>query len=375
MTATLNDMAVPGRVLVVDDELKNRELLRDLLEAQGHAVYEADNGPQALALAEQVVPHVILLDIMMPGMDGFEVCRQLKAHPVLSSVPVLMVTALDERADRLRGIEVGANDFLNKPIDTRDITLRVRNAVYAKQLYDRVHESYRRLQDLERLRDDLVHMIVHDMRSPLMGITGNLELLEGSVGASLKEEDRESLKDALFSAQRLVEMISSMLDVSRMEAGRLTLNRETCDLGQVVTDAVHSLSGLFKRSPVVLDLPPGGCEVVCDREIVRRVLANLLANAAKFSPDGGEIKLAVRRLAGMVKVTVSDRGPGIPLEYQARIFEKFAQLESRAQRKGSSSGLGLTFCKLAVEQLGGQIGVESSPGQGSTFWFTLPCGS
>ncbi len=373
MSEILNHTPVSARVLVVDDEPRNRELLRDLLETQGYAVTEAADGREALALALQIMPHAILLDVMMPGMDGFEVCRQLKANSETAPIPVLMVTALDDRDDRLKGIEAGASDFLGKPVDRQDIVLRTRNAVYAKQLYDHVQENLIKLQNLEQLRDSLVHMVVHDMRSPLMGVTGNLEIMEMNLGASLKQNDREILEDAMTSARRLVDMTSSLLDVSRMEAGKMPLRLESCDLGQVASEAVKWLGGLLRRSPVVVFSDPDVGPVQCDKEVVRRVLCNLLANASKFSPEEREIKVSIRREEGLVRVSVRDEGPGIPAEYQERIFEKYGQADSQNQRKGYSSGLGLTFCKLAVERHGGRIGVESVPGCGSTFWFTLPC--
>lgn len=372
MSAITNGLSAVGRVLVVDDEVCNRELLRDLLETQGYFVAEAEGGREALMLATQVMPHVILLDVMMPGMDGFEVCRQLKASAETAPIPVLMVTALDERDDRLRGIEAGASDFLAKPIDSQDIMLRTRNAVYAKQLYDRVQESYRKLQDLEQLRDGLVHMVVHDMRSPLMGITGNLEILETCVIDSLAEEDKVCLKDALGAARRLVEMVSSMLDVSRLESGQMPLQLESCTLRQVAAEAVKLLGGVLRDTPVVVDAPQDGGTSTFDPAVIRRVFFNLLGNAAKYSPKGCEIKLSIKHEADAVRVSVSDQGPGIPRELHARIFEKFGQVEGDVRNKGYSTGLGLTFCKLAVEQHGGQIGVESQPGCGSTFWFTLP---
>ena len=372
MSTTQSGVPISGRVLIVDDEVHNRELLRDLLESKGLSVTEAANGREALALTAQVMPHAILLDIMMPEMNGFEVCRQLKANPVTVSIPVLMVTALSDRDDRLKGIEAGASDFLSKPVDARDVELRTRNAVQSKQLYDRLQESFQKLKALELLRDNLTHMVVHDMRSPLQGITGNLEMLEMDLGNSMSEEEKNCLKNALTSAQWLVEMVSCLLDVSRMEADQMPLCRKPCDLGQVAEEAVNLLSGLFTQSPVVVERSPEGCEVLCDKSIVRRIISNLLANAAKFSPHNSEIKLSIQRLPDAVRVSVTDHGPGIPPECHARIFEKFGQLGNGAQRTAYSTGLGLTFCKMAVEQHGGQIGVESVPCHGNTFWFTLP---
>jgi len=319
-----------------------------------------------------VMPHAILLDIMMPEMDGFEGCRQLKANPATAPIPVLMITALSFREDRLKGIEVGASDFLSKPVDTRDVELRTRNAIHSKQLYDRLQDSFQQLQKLELLRDNLTHMIVHDMRSPLQGITGHLELLEMSLGESLGEDDKSSLQSTIASAQKLVEMISSLLDVSRMEAGQMPLNREVCDLGKVAEEAVKLLGGLFTQSPVVIERSPEGSELICDKEIMQRIISNLLGNAAKYAPRGSEIRLSIQRLPDTLRVSVIDRGPGIPPEYHSVIFEKFGQAGLDARRTAYSTGLGLTFCKLAVEQHGGQIGVESEPGKGSTFWFTLP---
>ena len=145
-----------GHVLVVDDEEMNRELLRDLLEGQGHQVTEAENGEQGLQKVKENPPDVILLDVMMPGMDGFEVCRRLKADPETAPIPVLLVTALTERSDRLTGIEAGANDFISKPVDTQDVILRVRNAVYTMHLHRTVQENYEKVQELEKEERELL---------------------------------------------------------------------------------------------------------------------------------------------------------------------------------------------------------------------------
>ncbi|MBT3375037.1 MAG: response regulator, partial [Lentisphaerae bacterium] len=213
--------AVTGRVLVVDDEPDNRELLRTLLEMKGHTVFDAGNGAEALDMVKDALPDVILLDVMMPEMDGYEVCRRLKGDPETAPVPIIMVTALAGRSDRLEGIDAGANDFLTKPVGAQDVILRVRNSIYTKRLYDQVNESLDRLRELEELRDNLTHMIVHDMRSPLMGICGSLELLQMTVADRLDEEDRDDMERALDSSRLLTEMVSSLLDVSRLEAGKM----------------------------------------------------------------------------------------------------------------------------------------------------------
>lgn len=357
-----------GRVLVVDDDGRNRELLHELLVARGYSVIEAENGFVALECAVRDAPHAILLDVMMPGMDGFEVCRRLKADPATSPIPILLVTALQERDDRLRGIEAGANDFLTKPIDTREVMLRTRNAIYSKQLYDRVQSDFERLRDLERLRDNLTHMIVHDMRSPLMGISGHLELVSSTLEGRIPAEDMESIREAHLNSRKLIDMVSSLLDVSKLEAGQMPMHKETCDLGEVARESVDLLDGLLRRSPAQIDVA-APATASCDRALILRVISNLLGNAAKYAPTESRIHVVVAPAAGAVKVSVTDQGKGIPPEFQQKIFDKFGQVDSTVKH---STGLGLTFCKLAIEAHGGKIGVESEPGRGCTFWFTLP---
>ncbi len=367
-----NSAGIKGRVLVVDDEAYNRELLRDLLEAQGHTVTEAANSAEALALMAQTAPHAVLLDVMLPGLNGFEICRRWKADPATAAIPVLLVTALREREDRLQGIEAGANDFLTKPIDTREVVLRTRNAIYTKQLYDQVQATLSQLQQAERLRDNLTHMIVHDMRSLLTSVYGNLQLLDMGLGQSGAASDKQSVAGALTSSRTLIEMVSSLLDVSRLEAGQMPLRREACELQQVAQAAVNLLGGLLHKTPLVFETPAPVAPVSCDQGLIQRVISNLVTNAVNYSPTGCPITIAIQPLAGTVKVSVKDQGQGISPEYHVKIFEKFGQVENGRQGKAYSSGLGLTFCKLAVEAHGGHIGVDSALGKGSTFWFTLP---
>jgi two-component system, sensor histidine kinase and response regulator len=364
--------AVTGRVLVVDDQDPNRLLLRDLLEAQGHQVIDAVDGSEALQLVATTSPDVVLLDIGMPGMDGFEVCRRIKAEPSTASIPVLLVTALSQRDQRLLGIGAGANDYITKPIDKSDLTLRVRNAVRMHQLYVEVEQQYRRLERLELLRDSLVHMIVHDLRSPLAGIRAYLDLLKLDGAGRLDRDMTQSIDEARKVAIEMTEMVSDLLDVSRLEAGKMPLELALVDVGSVATDAVTGIGAAARRVSLQLEPGPERLRAMIDPSVIRRVVANLVGNAIKFTPASGRIRVAVQGDDGGVRVSVSDTGPGIPQEFHEKIFEKFGQVEASRQGTKHSSGLGLTFCKFAVEAHGGTIGVESVVGQGSTFWFVVP---
>lgn len=396
-----NDMAqvtkAGGRILVVDDEEKNRRLLTDVLSVDGYTVETASDGLQALQRVPMFRPEAILLDVMMPQLDGVETCRRLKLDPATASVPVLLVTALHDRADRLKGIQAGADDFLTKPLDMEEVRLRVRNAVHAKRLYDQASEAHEQLLKLEQFRDNLTQFIVHDLRSPLAVIMGNLELLNLKYLGPLNDRQQKGAGIAYSVSQQLLEMISSLLDVARMENDQMPLRLEPCDVQSLVQEVLATLTPLLGSARVCVDMPPVLPPVICDAALIRRVLGNLLGNAIKVVWSGGRITVRATidgRNPGFVEVSVSDTGPGIPPEYHEKIFEKFGQVDPQSRKARYSTGLGLTFCKMAVETHGGRIGVESpstlfragasalpappsedsgeAEGPGSTFWFTLP---
>jgi signal transduction histidine kinase len=361
-------------VLVVDDDMLNRQLLRDMLEHQGYEVAEAQDGEAGLACIPSTQPNLILLDVMMPGMDGFEVCRRLKRDANTAPIPVIMITSLSDRTSRLQGIESGASDFLTRPIDRVDVSLRVRNALEVKRLYDQAQESLTRLKDAETLRDNLVHLIVHDLRTPLQAIVMGLDLIETEVAGFSATADGD-LRSSRAAAYRMNEMIAAILDVNRLEAGQMPVRRAACDMKAIIASVLLMLGPALGKIRLTTRVPDHPVPLICDPDLVERVIGNLVSNAVRFMPKGGDLTLAAVVAVGSVKVSVIDTGPGIATEYHQEIFEKFGQVEMRAERRSSSTGLGLAFCRLAVEAHGGRIGVESEPGRGSTFWFALPTGS
>lgn len=369
-SSTHADGAIPGRVLVVDDNEANRLLLQELLEHQGHQVLLASNGVEALESAATNLPDLMLLDVNMPRIDGLEVCRRLRADPATRALPIILVTALSERAHRLEGIAAGANDYLTKPIDRADLLLRVGNALGLRRLHQELSEQYRQLQELERMRDSLVHMMVHDLRSPLTGIMGFLDLAR----QELAELDRPRLLADVDEVRRgvsaLADMVSNVLDVSRSESGTMPLRRAPADLGKITAEAIATL-GRLPFVSVALSAPPIPLSADVDSDVMRRVIANLVGNAVKFTPRGGAVRVEVRSGSHGPEIRVTDSGPGIPVGYHEKIFEKFGQAENPAI-SARSTGLGLTFCKLAVEAHGGRIGILSEVGRGSTFWVSVP---
>jgi len=235
-----------------------------------------------------------------------------------------------------------------------------------------------RLVQLEQLRKDLGQMIVHDMRSPLTAVIAAMRWVDREAGATLAAGPAEANRVGLRSAEELLQMVNELLDIARMEEHRPELHPVSVTLDSLIEEAVRTIGYLAaeRRIRFVREIPPGLPELMVDRSMVARVMVNLISNAVKFTPAGGTITVGARTdLPGCVAVTIADTGEGIPPEYHDQIFEKFGQVASRQGGRSMSTGLGLTFCKLAVEAHGGRIGVDSRPGEGARFTFTLPAQS
>ena len=359
-------------IILVDDTPANLQLLTGMLKERGYKVRPVPSGKLALQAAQNDPPDLILLDIMMPEMDGYEVCERLKADDKLKEIPVIFISALNETMDKVRAFGVGGVDYVTKPFQFEEVNARVSTHLELQGQRRKLRENLEQLRRLEEMRDNLVHMIVHDLRSPLTGISGFLDLALALEKETLTEDGLDYLQTAKRSTTAVINMVSAVLDVSKMEAGEMKLHLAECDLVGIAADLMSDMESLKEAREMNLDAPPLPVTVVADKDLILRVIQNLLGNALKFTSSDGWIRLDIQPDENRVCVKVRDNGPGIPAEYQDRIFEKFGQVEARAHRQKFSTGLGLTFCKLAVEAHGGSIGVESEVGKGSTFWFALP---
>jgi two-component system, sensor histidine kinase and response regulator len=357
-------------IMVVDDTPTNLQLLDEALRARGYDVRVFPRGDAALRAAARNPPDLVLLDINMPEMSGFEVCERLKAQPALKDIPVLFISALSDAGDKVNAFAAGGVDYVTKPFQFEEVDARVAAHLRLRHQQRELQVAYDRLRELESLRESLVQFVVHDMRSPLMAVLSGIEL--GLDASEPPDRQRYFLNMALGSSGELVGMVNSLLDVSRMEAGEMPLQRETHELHAVARAAAAQVEPIAAfhevRVRVQGTTPPGSF----DGALIGRVLVNLLVNAIKFSPEGGEVSVLVRAADAALRVEVRDAGPGVPREQQDRIFEKFGQVESRRTMRKCSTGLGLTFCKMAVEVHGGRIGVASVEGEGSTFWIEIP---
>lgn len=381
---------LPASVLVVDDDPRNIELLTHVLEPQGFSVLAAEDSEDGLALARLHLPDVILLDVLMPRLDGFEVCRRLKADPVTLYIPVVLITALRGARERARGAEAGADEFISKPFDPVELVTRVKSLVRIKRLYDqlrtanaeleqRVAERTAELQralaelrELDRLKSEFITNVAHELRTPVLHVKGTVTLLADGALGELTPEQAHGVHVAEEATEQLERVVEDIVDFGNMQDRPLTL--APVPVYDVCQNAVETLMaraarrGITVRATVPFELPP----VLADGAALSRVIRHLLDNAIKFSPLNSEVQLVAERRGDRVRIAVSDHGPGIPADERERIFAVFYQSDGSATRRAGGMGLGLALVSKLLKAHHTRIELESELGQGSTFSFELP---
>jgi signal transduction histidine kinase len=388
------ESAIPAKVLVVDDEPRNLEVVSHFLEMEGLRVATAGDGEAALAAVAAEAPDVILLDVMMPGLEGFEVCRRLKADPATVFIPVVILTALKGTQERIKGAAVGADDFLSKPFDHVELITRVKSLVRVKRLHDQIQaynrelearvaqrtaelkHAYDELKELDQLKSDFIANVSHELRTPLLHVKGTLGLLADGAMGDVTPEQAQGLSVAQGAAEQLGRIIEDIVDFGQMyEEQRLTF--EPVSVAEVCQSAARAIARVANRHAITVnvavpaDLPP----VRADLQSLTRVLWHLLDNAVKFSLSGSTVEIAAEQRRAGVRIAVQDHGAGIPLDQLDRIFQVFYQVDGSSTRKAGGLGLGLALVKRLVEAHGSRVEVDSEVGQGSTFAFELPVAS
>ncbi|BBD61286.1 two-component hybrid sensor and regulator [Nostoc sp. HK-01] len=352
-------MDIQPTILVIDDEPDNFDVVETLLDGENYQLHYAPSGQQALSRLDNFQPDLILLDVMMPDLDGMEVCKQIKVNPQWQAVPIIMVTALTAKEDLARCLGTGADDFISKPVNGVELRARVHSMLRIKQQYDS-------LQLLLKLREDMVNMIVHDLRNPLASIVLGAEILKFP-GLSAQQQQGK-IEQILLAGQQLQSLIDSLLLMAKLESGKMVLNYSPVDLCALCRSALADVEAIAaqKRITLISELPEPGGMIEIDALIFRRVLDNLFTNAIKFSPSNSQVTLRAEYLpAGGAKLQVGDSGKGISEELRNIIFEKY-EVGTRMPEV-SQIGLGLAFCKMAVEAHCGTINIENNHAKGSIF--------
>jgi signal transduction histidine kinase len=362
----------PPDLLLVDDDPTARQVAQAILAQDTYAFRHASGGEAALALIVEKEPDLVLLDVMMPGIDGFEVCRRIRKMPTRAYLPIMMITALDSPKDLARGLDAGADDFISKPVPRVELRARVRSMLRIRHQHLELVQQARMLRELNNQREDLVRMVVHDLRSPVTAIQLAASALIANDKATRAEQEAD-LRLIKEEARRVGNYLEEMLLLARQEEGRLSLSFERVDLGAVARETIHALRPVAKaRGITIKSAAEGDTGVVLgDAALLRRVVDNLLTNAIKFSPRNTMVEVHVGVDGSDVTLDVVDEGLGVPEEMRGRIFEKYEIVKVRAAG-GPQTGLGLPFCRTVVEAHGGYISCLPREGRGSRFHVKFP---
>lgn len=414
--AETDKRSTPARVLVVDDLAEIRDLLQVYLEDEGYDVLTAKDGQEALTAVAAHPPDLILLDVMMPGTDGYEVCRRLKSDEKTAFIPIVMLTALQELEHRLQGIEVGADEYLTKPFRRMELLTRVRSLLRVKALHDQV-AAYNRLleqkvaertaaleralndlREMDRLKSEFLSNISHELRTPLTPVMGYLPALLREEFGVLTPEQRRVLAHVSESVDRLHRLIDDLLTFMHWESGEAALRVQPVAVAAVVELAAAKVSAMAQEKgvQVMRTVPADLPQVQVDVTAIGRALGHLLDNAVKFTPKGGQVTITSRLVElstgqvvdssqpvdpsttrpfdtkKWVEVAVRDTGVGISPEAIPKIFDRFYQVDSSTTRQHGGTGLGLAIVKYILDAHGAHITVESLPGTGTTFSIRLP---
>lgn len=370
-----NDETVPTipKVLFVDDTEDNLDLLEFALKKKPITMFRASSGKECLIVAEEQQPDMIVLDIQMPEMDGFETLRRLRANPETARIPVIFLTAIKRDPQSIaEGILLGAEEYLTKPIDLEELFARVRS-IYRVMAMQR---------ELETVKSQFMAMLVHDLRTPLTIIISSIDYILRHYGAAAKPLDTDSIKlmeTVLASTRGMANLVNDLLDLSKYQAGQIQLNKQTITIHELIEESLQPFLLQFKQKEITLntdvnvDLP----RLEADSGKIVQLMTNLLANAIKFTPDNGVVGIKVEQEKSVhnqpfIKVTVSDTGVGVRPEEIPLLFEQYRQVSSAKKSKEKGTGLGLAICKLIVQAHGGTIGVVSELNKGTSFTFTLP---
>lgn len=355
-------------MLVVDDEPLNRRLVRAILDAE-HTIVEAADAAAAFEVLAREPIDLVLLDVQMPKMNGFDACKEIKRRHATPFLPVLLLTALADQDSRIRGFEAGADDFISKPFDHRELTLRARAFLRLRFQDEHIRNQLDELRRLDQLKDDLASLLVHDMRNPLAGLDGLLYVL----AEESKDEHAEILQEASMASRHLREAIEDLLKIRLIEQQELQLIRAPVALRSIAEDAIHTLEGDARARGLAIEIEAGDEVVSADAGLLRRAIENLLANALRYTRPRTTVTLGVDGREHSVEITVSDRGPGVPDEHKGAVFSKYrSSVEKNRSSVRRGSGLGLYLVKLASEAHGGVASVEDRLNGGAVFRISLP---
>lgn len=370
---TLSNRNIPD-ILIVDDVPANLKVLGDILKGEGYRVRPVPNGTMALQVAEKEKPDLIFLDIMMPDIDGFEVCRRLKENKKLRDIPVIFISALNDTKDIVKALKCGGVDFISKPFHAEEVAARVNTHLKLYLQSIQLREQSKELQELNATKDKFFSIIAHDLRGPLGGFMGLSEMMADESLSFTDDQKKDMIKALSRSSRNIFNLLENLLEWSQMQHGKTAFKPKETSLAKIVNEGIKILAESTRNKGISINtIIPDDQLVYADTNMIQSVIRNLVSNAIKFSPKGGIISISASLTENQTSViSVSDSGIGMSAEMVANLFK----LNVNSSRPGTdgehSTGLGLLLCKEFVERHGGELWVESEEGKGSLFCFTVP---
>ncbi len=367
-------------VLAVDDKLENLKVLIRYLEDSGFELMVAQSGEEALRHIERAIPDIILLDVLMPGIDGFETCRRLKKQESTKNIPVIFLTALTDTVDKVKGFEVGAVDYLTKPLHNEEVLARVKTHLTIKEYQQQLHEKNNLLQqknvqliEANTIKDKFLSIIAHDLKNPINTLLSYCATLVKNFEKLENEKIKKGIITINRTANRAYDLLIDLLTWTLSHSGKMECKLEEVDLDRITNENIEILNNRAEEKGIrIFSEINEGLTVYSDKNMVSAVLRNLLTNAVKFTSKNGYVTVSSETERDFLKITVSDTGKGISEENIKKLFRLDTFYRTLGSDKEKGTGLGLILCKEFINKLKGKIWVESELEKGSRFIFTLP---
>lgn len=362
------------KILIVDDDRLNLRILAGILRPAGYEVIEADTGEKALELYPLVSPDLVLLDVLLPGINGFDACRQLHLRYGTAAAPVIFITAKSKSADVVTGLAAGGVDYLPKPIRAKEALARIHTHLQIRRLMAEQRRLVDQLSKANAAKNKFLGMAAHDLRNPLASIRGLAEFLRDGVVGSLTADQLDLVKTIHTASQEMLLLVNELLDVATIEAGELKITPEPSDVAELVEKAVYlsNIEASKKQTEIVFTSHERPVPRNWDPNKIRQVVDNLLSNAVKYSPPGSVISVELSATDGSVTIAVRDQGPGIPESERDKLFKDFGRTSVMPTGGEKSTGLGLAICRKIIDAHHGTITAENLPERGCVFRVTLP---